>query len=139
LTLLLLTQGGVNENNYQFRIEGMEGTIKGCQGWHTFLGMLPDEVKVYSSRSPRQLQWLQIRLPYPIDPRVGRGRKVNYDLLSYPYAGFLGSMADLMQSIEQDRKPACNGEDNLKSLQIMFAAYKSAKERRPVGLSEIDS
>lgn len=133
----MLVQGGANEHNYGFRIEGTEGTIKGRQGWHIFAGMPKDRLEIYSSYSPRHLQWLQIRLPYPIDPRVGRGRKVNYDLLSYPYAGFLGSMADLMRSIEQDKEPTCNGEDNLKSLQMMFAAYKSAKERRPVELKEI--
>lgn len=132
-----LLQGGANEHRYQFRIEGTEGAIKGRQGWHSHLKMPPDKLEVYSSHSPRQLEWLQVR--FPANP-IGEGGHLwggsRYDL-SYPYAGFLGSIADLMQSIEQDREPTCKGEDNLKTMQVTLAAYKSAKEGREVEISEI--
>ncbi len=133
----ILPQGGANEHRYTFRIEGTEGTIKGRQCWHSFLKMPSDKIEVYSSYSPRQVEWLQVRMP--ADPIATSGNlygKRQYDI-SYPYAGFLGSVADLMQSIERDREPTCNGQDNLKTLQIMLAAYKSAKEGRPVKISEI--
>lgn len=134
---ITLPQGGANEHKYEFRVEGTEGVIKGRQGWHSFMKMPPDKLEVYSSHSPRQVEWLQVRLP--ANP-IGLGGQLyggsRYDI-SYPYAGFLGSMADLMQSIEQDREPTCNGEDNLKTMQVMLAAYKSAKEGREVEISEI--
>ena len=80
---------------------------------------------------------MQVRLP--ADP-IARGGHLYggsiYDI-SYPYAGFLGSIADLMRAIEQDKEPTCRGEDNLKTMQVMLAAYKSAKEGRPVESSEI--
>lgn len=51
--------------------------------------------------------------------------------------GFFGLMGDLMESIAEDREPAVSGKDNLKTLQIVFAAYRSAELGRTVAPSEI--
>ncbi len=40
--------------------------------------------------------------------------------------GFIGTMAELMCAIEEKREPSISGEDNLKTLEIIFAAYKNA-------------
>lgn len=52
--------------------------------------------------------------------------------------GFIGLMGDLMDAIDQDREPAVSGQDNLKTLQVVFAAYKSAELGRKVAPAEID-
>ena len=40
--------------------------------------------------------------------------------------GFAGTMGELLCAIEEQRRPSISGEDNLKTLDIIFAAYESA-------------
>jgi predicted dehydrogenase len=46
-------------------------------------------------------------------------------------------MASLMCAIEQNSEPETSGRDNLKTLQIVFAEYKSMAEKRAVRPEEI--
>jgi predicted dehydrogenase len=50
---------------------------------------------------------------------------------------FAGPMASLMEAIQTGGEPITSGRDNLKTLQTVFAAYRSAAENRPVTLAEI--
>jgi len=52
---------------------------------------------------------------------------------------FIGSMSELMAAILEEREPTISGEDNLKTLQIIFAAYKSDQLGRAVAPSEISA
>ena len=47
-------------------------------------------------------------------------------------------MATLMNSIQGNEKPLNSGEENLGTLQTVFASYRSAAEGRTVALSEIE-
>ncbi len=49
---------------------------------------------------------------------------------------FLGPMGDLMDAIATGREPVTSGRDNLRTLAIAFAAYRSAAEHRTVSLDE---
>jgi len=49
----------------------------------------------------------------------------------------MGTMGELMLAIENDREPENSARDGLKTLQMLFAAYKSAAEKRAVSLDEI--
>jgi len=40
--------------------------------------------------------------------------------------GFVGTMGELMCAIEEGREPSISGRDNLKTLELIFAAYRSA-------------
>ncbi|AUP80950.1 Gfo/Idh/MocA family protein [Flavivirga eckloniae] len=44
--------------------------------------------------------------------------------------GFQGTMAELLCAIEEDREPSHSAENNLKSLELCFAALKSADENK---------
>jgi len=44
---------------------------------------------------------------------------------------------EFFASIKENRQPECSAEDNLESLRMVFAAIKSAREKRMVELSEI--
>ncbi len=46
-------------------------------------------------------------------------------------------LSEFLAALEEDREPECNAEDNLNSLKMVFAARKSAEEKREVGLEEI--
>lgn len=50
---------------------------------------------------------------------------------------FVGPMGELMVAIEQDRAPETNGRDNLQTLQLVHAAYRSMAEHRAVSPGEI--
>ena len=50
---------------------------------------------------------------------------------------FLGPMASLMAAIETDGEPATGGADNLGTLRLVHAAYRSAAERQSVDPAEI--
>lgn len=50
--------------------------------------------------------------------------------------GFHGTMAELLCAVEEDREPTNSARDNLKSLQLCFAAIESSHTRRPVRLGE---
>jgi predicted dehydrogenase len=65
-----------------------------------------------------------------------RIRGYDFDTMWIPDA-FLGPMADLMDAIETGRTPITNGRDNLMTIAVVEAAYRSAAERRGVRLDEI--
>jgi predicted dehydrogenase len=63
-------------------------------------------------------------------------RRYDFDTMWIPDA-FLGPMADLMDAIESGRAPVTNGRDNLGTIAVVEAAYRSAAEHRSVRLDEI--
>ncbi|MGN7453436.1 Gfo/Idh/MocA family protein [Paenibacillus pasadenensis] len=50
---------------------------------------------------------------------------------------FLGTMGELLRAVEEDREPETSVRDNLETMQLVFAAYRSMSEDRPVALREI--
>jgi predicted dehydrogenase len=52
---------------------------------------------------------------------------------------FIGPIAGLMEAIQTGGEPPTSGADNLKTLQIVHAAYRSASEHRAVEPAEIAS
>ena len=49
--------------------------------------------------------------------------------------GFIGTMAELLCAIEDDREPANSARKNLRSLALTFAAVRSAERGEPVSVS----
>ena len=50
---------------------------------------------------------------------------------------FIGPMASLMCAIEDNSEPESSGRDNLRTLQIVFAEYRSIAEKRAIRPDEI--
>jgi len=46
-------------------------------------------------------------------------------------------MASLMRAVEDDSEPLTSGRDNLKTLEVVIAEYRSMAERRAVSPYEI--
>jgi predicted dehydrogenase len=102
-----------------FRLEGTEGVIKGTIGlMYNYPKGRPDTLEFMSKRNPGY--WFSARL----------------DSLWIPDA-FVGPMASLMCAIENDSEPETSGRDNLRTLQIVFAEYRSIAEKRAVRPEEI--
>ena len=98
----------------RFRFTGTEGVMKGTIGW-------PDAD--YST-----LQF--------ISRRSGSWREPVFETKWFPDA-FIGTMGDLFRAIETGAEPTISGEDNLKTLQLVFGCYRSAAEHRSVRPEEI--
>ena len=102
-----------------FRFEGTEGVIKGTIGlMYNYPTGRPDTLEFMSKRNPGY--WFSARL----------------DSMWIPDA-FVGPMASLMRSIESGSEPETSGRDNLRTLQVVFAEYRSMAEKRAVRPEEI--
>jgi predicted dehydrogenase len=94
-------------------VEGTEGVAKGTIGW-------PD----YPAGSPSTIDFLTKRRPdYWFQPR--------WQEQWFPQA-FIGTMAQLMRAVETGTEPEISGYDNLKTMALLEAAYRSASEGRAV-------
>ncbi|HMO57984.1 MAG TPA: Gfo/Idh/MocA family oxidoreductase, partial [Roseiflexaceae bacterium] len=103
-----------------YRFLGTEGVIKGTIGLlYNYPDGRPDTLQIHSRRLVPDM-WLDVTL---------EGRWI-------PDA-FIGPMAGLMTAIEADGVPPTDASDNLNTLRIVQAAYRSAAERgaiRPADL-----
>lgn len=112
-------EGAAADTYIQWRVEGTEGLARGTIGW-------PD----YPSRRPSTLDYSTRARPDTwIAPR--------WKEVWFPDA-FVGPMAELLVALEQGTSPPTSGEDNLKTMALVEAAYVSAQEHRAVSLAEID-
>jgi predicted dehydrogenase len=105
------------ETSATFRFIGTEGAIEGT------IGLMYN----YPSGRPDTLIYRQ----KDKDPH-----ELHLDEMWIPDA-FVGPMAGLMHAIETNTTPPTDSEDNLNTLRIVEAAYRSMGERRSVQPSEI--
>jgi predicted dehydrogenase len=102
-----------------FRFEGTEGVIKGTIGlMYNYPSGRPDTLEFMSKRNPGY--WFSARLQSMWIPDA-----------------FVGPMASLMCAIEDNSEAETSGQDNLHTLQIVFAEYLSMAEKRAVRPEEI--
>jgi predicted dehydrogenase len=102
-----------------FRLEGTEGVIKGTIGlMYNYPTGRPDTLEFMSKRNTGY--WFSARL----------------DSMWIPDA-FAGPMASLMRAVEDGSEPETSGRDNLRTLQVVFAEYRSMAEKRAVRPEEI--
>lgn len=103
-----------------FRFEGTEGIVKGTNGaLYNYPNGQGDTIGYYSNL---------------LQP--GRLYAPKLEGLWFPHA-FMGTMGELLCAIEEEREPENSVRDNLVTMQMMFAAYRSMAENRPVYLQEI--
>ncbi|GGD66565.1 Gfo/Idh/MocA family protein [Paenibacillus nasutitermitis] len=103
-----------------FRFEGTDGIVKGTNGaLYNYPHGQGDTVSYYSNQ---------------LEP--GRLFSPSLEGLWFPHA-FMGTMGELLSAIEDNREPENSVQDNLITMQMMFASYRSMEENRPVYLQEI--
>jgi len=104
-----------------FRVLGTEGVIEGTIGTnYDYPDGRSDTIK-YTGRT-RPEQNFESVLPGKWIPDA-----------------FYGPMASLMEAIQTDSEPVTSAKDNLGTLRVVEAAYRSMKEARSVSPSEITS
>jgi predicted dehydrogenase len=111
-------EGAESDISIGWRVEGTEGMARGTIGW-------PD----YPRRTPSTLDFTTLARPgYWFQPR--------WKEVWFPDA-FAGPMAQLLCALEDDCQPEINGQDNLKTMALVEACYRSVAEHRAVEVSEI--
>lgn len=111
------SEGAAPQIGIQYRVEGTEGMTLGTIGW-------PD----YPNRIPSTLRFTNTEL--------GCWKESDWTDVWFPDA-FGGPMAELLCSIESGLPANLNGNDNLKTMALVEAGYRSASEKRAVSISEI--
>lgn len=119
------TWAGPGRNNedvdahIKWRVEGTEGVAQGTIGWPG-----------YPNRTPSTIEFTSVR-----------GHGYRYAPLSkkvwFPDA-FEGPMAALMHSIATGEESEISGRDNLHTMALVDACYRSLEEHRPVRIDEIE-
>jgi len=106
------------DQGIEWRVEGTDGIARGTIGW-------PD----YPQGSPSTIDFTTKLQPgYWFQPR--------WSERWFPQA-FAGTMGQLMRAVAEHSEPEISGRDNLKTMALVEAAYRSAAEGRTIALEEI--
>ena len=111
-------EGAAADIGIRWRVEGTTGLARGTIGWPR-----------YPNRSPSTLDYSTIS-------SAGQWHSPRWDDVWFPDA-FVGPMAQLLCALEDHASPEISGEDNLKTMALVEACYRSALEHRAVALSEM--
>jgi predicted dehydrogenase len=110
-------EGCPKDNYIRYRIEGTEGLAIGDIGWCKDPYTTPSTID-FARRGDADFQ----------RPRWSESW--------FPDA-FVGTMGDLLLALETKQAPMLNGRDNLRTMALVEAAYRSAETGRAVSLQEI--
>ncbi len=111
-------EGAESDIYIRWRVEGADGIARGTIGWPSYPAPAPSTLDFTTKHRPGQ--WFQPR----------------WQEVWFPDA-FVGTMAQLLCALEENREPEISGADNLKTMALVDACYLSAKEHRAVSLDEV--
>ncbi|MEZ6062229.1 MAG: Gfo/Idh/MocA family oxidoreductase [Planctomycetaceae bacterium] len=111
-------EGAASDIGIRWRVEGTEGMAAGTIGWPGYPARVPSTVKF--TRTMDGERW----------------HEPKWQEAWFPDA-FIGPMADLLISLETGGAPMCSGRDNLWTMALVDAAYRSVQEHRAVSPAEI--
>jgi predicted dehydrogenase len=106
-------EGGESDTYIRWRVEGTEGMARGTIGWPS-----------YPARTPSTLDFTTRQQP-------GHWFEPRWKEVWFPDA-FVGTMAQLLRAIEDDNEPEISGQDNLRTIALVEAVYRSARDHRAV-------
>lgn len=109
-------EGYADDQHIRWRVEGTEGVAKGTIGWPTGAA----STLSYASTRETDGQW--------VTPSWGT--------MWFPHA-FIGVMEQLQHAVRTGEAPALTVEDNVRTVALIEAGYRSIAEGRTVRLSEI--
>lgn len=106
-------EGYADDQHITWRVEGTEGVAKGTIGWPTGAA----STLSYASRTETGGAW--------VSPE--------WDTMWFPHA-FIGVMEQLQYAIREGEPPALSVADNVRTMALVEAAYRSIDEGRTVAL-----
>jgi predicted dehydrogenase len=111
-------EGAASDTYIKWRVEGTDGLAQGTIGWPGYPNAVPSTIRFATKRQPGV--WFA-----PEWPEVW-----------FPDA-FQGTMGELLDSLTERRAPQIGGRQNLGTMALVDACYRSLDEHRPVRIQEI--
>jgi len=111
-------EGGAADIYIKWRVEGTAGMAQSTIGWPGYPARVPSTIRFTTQQEPGC--WFS-----PTWPQVW-----------FPDA-FEGTMGELLCSLEEGRESVLSGRDNLNTMALVHACYRSLDEHRPVRPAEI--
>jgi hypothetical protein len=111
-------EGAAGDIYIKWRVEGTDGLAWGTIGWPSYPNSTPSTMHFSSKLEPGV--WFEPR----------------WSEVWFPDA-FRGTMGQLFTALAEAKEPAISGRDNLKTMALLEACYRSIAEHRPVYLKEI--
>jgi predicted dehydrogenase len=105
-------EGAASDLGIHWRVEGTAGMARGEIGWPS-----------YPQRQPSTIDYTTVESNQWHRPR--------WDEVWFPDA-FIGPMADLLIALEKGGQPRTSGEENLGTMALVDACYRSASEHRAI-------
>lgn len=112
-------EGFASDIYIKWRLEGIEGVAQGTIGWPDYPNGSASTLR-YASRLTTQGQWRQPR----------------WETRWFPQA-FIGVMEQLQYALRSGTRPELDGSDNVRTMRLVDAAYRSLAERREIALQEM--
>lgn len=114
-----LTGGAVSDHYIRWRVEGVDGFAHGTIGWPSYPNRQPSTIDFTTKRFPGHIfspRWKEVWFP----------------------DAFAGTMGQLLTSVAQGTQPTISGHDNLRTMALIEACYRSIDQHRPTEVSQID-
>ncbi len=108
-------EGGASDIYIKWRVEGTEGIAQGTIGWPAYPNRMASTIEFSTLRSPGvwyRPEWKEVWFP----------------------DAFRGTMGMLLDALNTGQPPAVPGRDNLKTMALVEACYRSLGEHQPVRL-----
>jgi predicted dehydrogenase len=111
-------EGAAADLYIKWRVEGTDGMAQGTIGWPHYPNAVPSTLEFTAKNTGPVIsapQWKEVWFP----------------------DAFAGPMGELMDSITMDREPVIGGQDNLQTMALVEAGYRSIEQHRPVAVKEV--
>ncbi len=112
-------EGAASDNYIKWRVEGTDGLAQGTIGWPGYPNAVPSTIRFATKRQPGVWfapQWPEVWFP----------------------DAFQGTMGELLDSLTEGRVPKIGGRQNLGTMALVDACYRSLDEHRAVRIQEIE-
>lgn len=111
-------EGAASDIYIKWRVEGTEGMAWGTIGWPSYPAATPSTLHFTTRLEPGvwfEPRWTEVWFP----------------------DAFRGTMGQLLDAVATGSEPAVSGRDNLGTMALIEACYRSIREHRPVYIKEI--
>jgi predicted dehydrogenase len=111
-------EGAADGNYIKWRVEGTHGLAEGTIGWPGYPNAVPSTIRFATKRQPGAWiapQWPEVWFP----------------------DAFQGTMGELLDSLTEGRTPKISGRENLGTMALVEACYRSLDEHRAVAVKEV--
>lgn len=125
-------EGAQSDIAIRWRVEGTAGMARGTIGWPDYPAPTPstlDYTTIVPSLGGKSAVTTE-------GASVAEWHKPRWPEAWFPDA-FVGPMAQLLVALETGSEPEISGRDNLRTMALVDAAYRSAAEHRAIEIDEI--